>query len=298
MIRSFIRRNEIMRKIFLAALLTPMLMFVFISAVQAQSPQETLNQYISALQKNPADYALREKIIKHVQTMSPAPAIPEEARRYLVRGRAAFKGAREVKDFNEAAEEFKKALLAAPWLTEGYYNLGIVQDKAGLYADAMQSLKLYLMAAPNAPDTEKVKELIYEIEYRQEKAAREASPQAIAEKKRQTEEEFIKKLNGVRYVSSWSSRAAVGYSTLDIRGNKIVQGWTITRCIEPPCAIQTGVWEQTDEAILNGRKFNFSGNCMSGGKMVKRVFNGKISEDGSTVTIETCAEPLIYRRER
>ncbi len=46
------------------------------SQVQAATPQQTLNQYISDLQKNPDDYALREKIIKHVQTMKPAPAIP------------------------------------------------------------------------------------------------------------------------------------------------------------------------------------------------------------------------------
>jgi len=32
--------------------------------VQAQSPQEILNQYISDLQKNPNDNALREKIIR------------------------------------------------------------------------------------------------------------------------------------------------------------------------------------------------------------------------------------------
>ncbi len=42
---------------------------------QAQSPQQTLNQYISNLQKNPNDYALREKIIRHVQAMKPAPGV-------------------------------------------------------------------------------------------------------------------------------------------------------------------------------------------------------------------------------
>jgi len=53
-----------------------LLLGISVSIAQAQSPQETLNQYISDLQKNPTDYALREKIIKHVQTMKPAPAIP------------------------------------------------------------------------------------------------------------------------------------------------------------------------------------------------------------------------------
>lgn len=52
--------------------------FLAAFSAQAQSPQQTLNQYVSDLQKNPDDNALREKIIKHVQTMKPAPAIPEE----------------------------------------------------------------------------------------------------------------------------------------------------------------------------------------------------------------------------
>ena len=150
-------------------------MFTVAFPAQAQSsnPQETLNQYIADLQKNPNDYALREKIIRHVQTMKPAPAVPEEAKRHLVRGKAAFKGAKEARDFNDAADEFKKALLYAPWIAEGYYNLGVIQDKAGHYADAMQNLKFYLIAAPKAPDAEKMKELIYEIEYRKEKAAKD-----------------------------------------------------------------------------------------------------------------------------
>lgn len=67
-----------MKKISLAALVVFVLIVVFMSTVQAQSHQELLAQYISDLQNNPNDYALREKIIKHVQTMNPAPAIPED----------------------------------------------------------------------------------------------------------------------------------------------------------------------------------------------------------------------------
>jgi hypothetical protein len=96
-----------MKKICLTALMVFVLIFVFMSAVQAQTPQQTLNQYISDLQKNPNDNALREKIIKHVQTMKPAPAIPEEAERYMARGAAAAKGAKNPNDFKDAVREFK-----------------------------------------------------------------------------------------------------------------------------------------------------------------------------------------------
>jgi hypothetical protein len=67
-----------MKKICLAALLTFMLIFGLMSNVQSQTPQETLKQYVADLQRNPNDYALREKIIKLVQEMKPAPKIPEE----------------------------------------------------------------------------------------------------------------------------------------------------------------------------------------------------------------------------
>jgi len=72
---------------------------VFVS--YAQAPQQTLTQYISDLQKNPNDYALREKIINHVQTMRPVPKTSEQA----------------------AIHE--RALLVAPWLATFYFNCGI-----------------------------------------------------------------------------------------------------------------------------------------------------------------------------
>ena len=48
------------------------------ATAQAQSPQQILNQYVADLQKSPNDYALREKIIRHVQAMKQKPAIPAE----------------------------------------------------------------------------------------------------------------------------------------------------------------------------------------------------------------------------
>ena len=71
----------------------------FSAHAQCANPQETLNQYISDLQNNPNDYALREKIIKHVQTMRPAPAIPLEVERFEGRAEFAFKNAKSEADF-------------------------------------------------------------------------------------------------------------------------------------------------------------------------------------------------------
>ena len=162
-----------MKRRSLAALAIFVLIFALMTPVQAQSPQETFDQYISDLQKDPHDYALREKIITLVQGMTQKPAIPEDAERYMARGTAAAKGAKNKEDFKDAAREFKKATLVTPWLANAYYNLGVAQDGAGMYTAAIKNLKLYLFAVPNAADAKK---LIYEIEYRQEKAAKESNP--------------------------------------------------------------------------------------------------------------------------
>lgn len=193
-----------------------------LAGAQTGSPQETLNQYIADLQKNPDDFALREKIIKHVRTMKPAPAVPKETERYMTRGIAAMKDAKSADDFKDAVKEFEKASLSAPWFANAYYNLGVAQDKAGLYAEAIKSLNLYLIASPEAPDAKTVEKLIYEIEYRQEKTQKESSPETVAEKEKKKFEEWLKKLDGRRYVRHWSDTDQVVIDELEIKGNTII----------------------------------------------------------------------------
>lgn len=169
---------------------------------QAQTPQETLTQYIADLQKNPNDYALQEKIIRHVQVMSPPPAVPEAARRHMLRGESAVDAARDKGGFLRAAEEFRKALLWAPWLAEGYYNLGVVCDKAGLHEEAIRALKMYLMTKPNAGDAKQAQDLIYKIEYRLEEARRLAAEEKeknLAAKQQENEKTkiIIRNLAGI-----------------------------------------------------------------------------------------------------
>jgi tetratricopeptide (TPR) repeat protein len=140
------------------------------------------------------------------------------------RGAAAAKNAKDSNDFKDAAAEFEKASTLAPWMANAYYNLGVVQDKAGLYSNAIRSLKLYLMAAPNAPDTKSVQNLIDEIEYRQEKAAKESSPAAIAAKKQKEQEEWLKKLDGRRYTHAGIAELRGVTSVLDVKGKILVSG--------------------------------------------------------------------------
>ncbi len=150
--------------------------------------REALTYYVAALQStsqgSDADRRLREKMISLAQRIQPPPAVPEEAQRFAVRGGTAIREAKNVSDLQEAITEFTKALRIAPWWPDAYFNLGVAQEKAGQLNEAVRSLKLYLLAAPNAQDARKVQDQIYSIEYRQEKAAKEIAAKARAEQER------------------------------------------------------------------------------------------------------------------
>ena len=149
-----------------------MLLMVLQPMAQAQSanPQEILKQYIADLQKNPGDYALREKIIKHVQAMKPAPAVPAAVIKHEGAAEYAFKNAKSESDYLDSANEYEKALLIAPWLAIDYFNSGVAYEKAGQFKKAITQFNLYLIAAPDAQDTNAVLKRIGGLEYAAGKA--------------------------------------------------------------------------------------------------------------------------------
>ena len=111
---NLIRGRITMKKTSLAALILFVLIFALMSNARAQSPQQTLDQYVSDLQKNPNDNALREKIIKHVQTMRPSPAIPEEARRHYVMAKTFYKDAKKIEDYNASIDRVQECSSYCP----------------------------------------------------------------------------------------------------------------------------------------------------------------------------------------
>src|SRR5208282_2042744 len=151
------------------------------AAEQAGKLREALTHYVAALQTVPEgtddDQQLREKIITLAQKLKPAPAVPEEARTHFGRGQAAAEIAKDPDDFRRAAVEFQQALKLAPWLANGYFDLGKVQDKSGQNAEAIRSYKLYLFAAPSAPGADDVKARIAGLEYKIERSKEDAEAQ-------------------------------------------------------------------------------------------------------------------------
>jgi tetratricopeptide (TPR) repeat protein len=271
---------------------------VSISAAQAQTPQQTLNQYIADLQKNPGDYAMREKIIKHVQTMKPAPAIPEEARRQYIMGKTLFEDAKSVQDFKDSIEKLRKALLIAPWWPDANRDLGMALQGAQEYSEAIRALKLFIATNPGEELFRRAQNEIYKIEAKQEKAAKESSPAAMAEKKRQEEGAFLKKIDGARYKYYYSGSRDAGYWIFDIRGNQVITGFVITSSRFSPEDV--GRYERDGMAPLNGREFTLTSDrfTCSFRDNDKTVEKGRISDDGESITTQVCNETRTYRRER
>jgi len=144
---------------------------VIVPLSKAQSLPETLDQYVSDLKKNPNDNALHEKIIKLAQTMSPAPAIPEEARKHYVKGLALFKDAKTPDDQVQVIDEFKQAIFNAPWWQAAYYNLYYTYKTFGKYTEAIAELKLYQLFKLSNAEVRSLQDTIYVLEARAEKEA-------------------------------------------------------------------------------------------------------------------------------
>ncbi len=171
------------------------------AAEKAGKLRDALKHYVTAFQITPNGSndrpRLRSKIIELVRKLDPPPAIPEEAERRMVRGKAAVKVAQNSSDYEAAAKEFLEAMNQAPWWADVYFNLAIVREKQGEYQWAINSFKSYLVAKPNAEDAKAVKEKIYELEFLLEKAQKEAAAKREAEEvRRQAEREAWRRLEG------------------------------------------------------------------------------------------------------
>lgn len=239
----------------------------FASHAQPATPQQALQQYVSDLQQTPNDYALREKIIKHVQTMNRAPAIPEEARRHFIEGNALLKAAKDQKGYALAIGSYRQCLLLAPWWGEANYNQAVALELANQFDEAMNVLKLYITTGPGEEESRKAQDKIYEIGAKKIIAMREleeSSPQAVAAREQNKFEDWLKKLDGRRY----RHRDAVGNEDiLDVRGKVLV--WIVPGTRSPE-------WGRFE---IRGREFMHPSPLRP-----DEEFTFIISEDGDRIT--------------
>lgn len=160
---------------------------------------------VKQLQDSPHDTSLRKRIFKMAASMKNLPDIPDEVA--ILKGKAAYivKNASSPSDFEPAVEAYKRATLLAPWVPELYYNLGIVQEKAGEPDDATDSFKLYLAADPEADDRDKVLARLGALEVQQEKQEQAGSQASSAREAGQADPAALR-----RWESQQGGQIAVG----------------------------------------------------------------------------------------
>jgi hypothetical protein len=149
-----------------------MLAFLWVVSVSAvaQTPREQFAQMLDILQKTPKDDALRESIVRLGGQLKPAPAIPEEARREVVRGNTALEDATGIEDYARAAKHYEDALALAPWWGPAYLSLARAQELQFDYASAQRNLKLYMLTAASPDDARKAQDYLYALQFKQERA--------------------------------------------------------------------------------------------------------------------------------
>jgi len=139
---------------------------------KAGDQDEALENYLAALKKTPrrtkTDFKIRKKIIRYVRSTELEPELPESANRHSIRAQAFLKRVESPEEYERVIDEFEKVLLLAPWWADAYFNLALVQEKSDDYSSATSNMKLYLLAAPDAPDAGDVRKKLYELEVAQE----------------------------------------------------------------------------------------------------------------------------------
>ncbi|MEK6651447.1 MAG: tetratricopeptide repeat protein [Nitrospirota bacterium] len=259
------------------------------NAAYAESPREQLKQMVEQLQKSPTDNALREKIIKLAQEIKPAPAVPEEARRHFIKATTLQTEAKNPDDYDLPIQEYRQALLLAPWWSDAYFNLATAFELKLQYAEAIQNLKFSILASPEGPDARVAQDKIYALEAKQDKLTSAAGKVA---RQRNQEEEWLKKLDGARFVrpdhSNYTDGGSVDWRDIyTVHGNKVYESRIIDANSDQG-APAGSIYQFGDKNgyIIVGRDFLIPKDDESCGVLKERCLDEiqTISEDGSKIT--------------
>ena len=271
------------------------------------SPRDQLQQYVTQLQANPTDDALRTKIIQLATTLDPQPAIPEEANRHFVRAAVFMQTAHGPSDYDTVIDEFSQALLLAPWWGDAYWNLSIVEETAGRFDEATNNVKFYLLTHPAAEKAKEAQDKIYAIEAERELAAKRSAKAEAAAKEQQEEADWKQlsaalaaqdakaALAGPWALSGWGNcsdaKVTIADGTingsLSFKGNYTVNG----------SALNSGEHDMDVSAAINGSiadsvitgEADFAATSQSSCKIPPGVqqLSGALSTDGRSLKLQT-----------
>ena len=260
------------------------LIFAHMPEAMAQTTNADFQQAVAAYQQAP-DPSGAETVIKLAVAMGQLPPVPEEARKHNIKGGALSKEAKSPEEFIQVRDEFAQAARLAPWWPDARLNLALALESVGDYPSAMANLKLYQLFKLSDADARSVQDKIYVLEAKQEKAAKESSPEVVAAKKESDYAEWLKKLDGARYTGQSNLGNDLTWDNeLVIRGNILTWRKRTTYAC-PNCVLDVPLGQWYDLAQYGGR-------MQIVGREAKRVMPPlpnpndifTISEDGSSIT--------------
>jgi tetratricopeptide (TPR) repeat protein len=129
--------------------------------------KETLSELSEALKisDNTEAQAILEKMFSIIRENPILAEVPEDARRYAIRGEMLVKEG----NFEQASKEFKMAIQNAPYIAKLYYNTALVDGELKKYPEAIRQMKIYIQADPDSPSSRTAKDMIIKWEFMMEK---------------------------------------------------------------------------------------------------------------------------------
>ena len=138
---------------------------------QALTDRQTLKQYLTELKKNPGNDELRKNIIQLSSKIYPPVPTPKEYSVYMQNAKKEMSAGTTSTSYYNAISELNKAIEAAPWMPEAYYNIAMLYEQyAAIEHDkndlqkAISSYKYFLLANPDAAKTKQVQEKIRNLQ--------------------------------------------------------------------------------------------------------------------------------------
>ena len=169
-------------------------------------------------------------------------------------------------------------------------------EKADKPEEAIRTFKLYLLAAPNAPDAREVKKKIAGLKYKQEKFAKKRQEETqrakLEEQQRTDKTRKIPQLSGTWYnpkrnnryhVTATANAIEIVHSALYFRGQ-----WH-SQDANRGCS-GSDTWRGTIEGSTIRGSWSRNWACLyKNGRMFTNPMKGTISEDGNTISLKFTA---------
>jgi hypothetical protein len=128
------------------------------AAEAAGKTREAFQHYHAALQAvshevvSRKEYELMLKLVDLAARLDPAPAIPDEARRYFDRAEVLAREAQGEAGYLKAIHEYDEGLRRAPWDAKATYNMALLAERINKTDTTLILLNRYLLLAPHAPE--------------------------------------------------------------------------------------------------------------------------------------------------